>query len=61
MANSDGTVHVGNAHGKIAIWCDESEAIEIAEFYGPRDAFYKEVMKAVSVAYPKTERERGNE
>lgn len=49
----DGEVHIGNAHGRIAIWCNESEAIEIAGIYGPHDGFYKDVMWAIEKAYPK--------
>jgi hypothetical protein len=45
--------HVGNAHGRIAVWCDESEAIELAERYHPDDVFRLELMEAVERAYPK--------
>ena len=49
----DGTVHIGNARGRIAIWCDESEATEIAQLYLPTDGFYKDVMWAIEKAYLK--------
>lgn len=48
-----GVVHIGNPVGRIAIWCDEREAMDIANWYGPRDLFYREVVEAVEKAYPK--------
>lgn len=50
-----GAVHVGNPHGKIAIWCDETEAVDLANHYGPSDDFFREVMDAVEKAYPESE------
>ena len=46
-------IHIGNPNGRIAVWCDEDEAVELALVYGPRDGFYREVMDAVEQAYPK--------
>lgn len=50
-------VHIGNAKGRIAIWCDESEAIDLAMIYGPGDGFYREIMAAIEMAYPKESQE----
>lgn len=47
--------HIGNARGRIAVWLDESEAIDLAEFYGPGDEAHAEIMAAVERAYPKVE------
>lgn len=49
----NGVAHIGNAHGKIAVYLNESEAIDLAHHYGPGDAAYDEIMEAVEVAYPK--------
>ena len=46
-------VHIGNPRGRIAIWCDESEAIDLAHMYGVRDLFYRDIMNAIEEAYPK--------
>lgn len=45
--------HVGNAHGRIALWLDEVEALDLAEHYGRHDLAYDELTKAVERAYPK--------
>lgn len=47
-----GIVEIGNPRGKIALYLDEQEAIDMAWHYGPRDTFYDEMMKAVEQAYP---------
>jgi hypothetical protein len=52
-ADSKGVVHIGNARGKIAVYLDETEAIDLAYLYGPRDDAYRELMEAVETAYPK--------
>lgn len=52
-------VHIGNPKGKIAIWCDESEAIGLANMYGFRDGFFKDIMDAVAKAYPPIPSEEG--
>jgi len=49
--NGRGEVHLGN--GKIAVWLDEKDAIDMAHHYGPSDRFYDELMYAVKLAYPK--------
>ena len=51
------TVHIGNARGRIAVWLDEEEAIDMAEHYGSRDLFSEELMWAVEKVYPKEEEE----
>lgn len=46
-------VHIGNARGRIAIWCDESDALEMASRYTYPDEFGREILEAVEQAYPK--------
>ena len=53
QADRNGVVHIGNASGKIAVYLDETEAIDLAYLYGPRDDAYRELMEAVEIAYPK--------
>jgi hypothetical protein len=43
--------HVGNPRGRIAVWLDEGEAIDLAVMYGS-DGAYDELMQAVERAYP---------
>lgn len=50
-----GEQHIGNPNGLIAIWCDESEAIDIATHYLWPDEFGREIMQAIERAYPKRE------
>lgn len=57
VGNSKDVVHIGNPRGKIAIWCDDSEALDIAYSYSPQDRFYQEIMDAVVKAYPPSEQE----
>lgn len=45
-------VEIGNAHGRIALYLDEREAIDLAEHYGRSDEAYRELMEAVEKAYP---------
>jgi hypothetical protein len=45
--------HIGNARGRIAVWLDESEAIDLAHHFGPRDLAYTELLEAVERAYPR--------
>jgi hypothetical protein len=59
--NSKGEVHIGSNKGKIAVWLNESEAIDMAHTYGPSDRFYDELMYAVSLAYPQVEDESNGE
>lgn len=47
-----GEVHIGNNRGKIALWLDETEAIDLAYKYGLDDLGSKELLNAVEVAYP---------
>ena len=49
---------IGNAHGRIAMYFDWAEAIDLAEHYGPGDAAYKEILDAVERAYPERDHER---
>ena len=49
------TQHVGNPRGLIAIWCDESEALDIADRYRYPDTFGIDIIKAVQRAYPRDE------
>jgi hypothetical protein len=49
----NGVVEIGNARGKIAVYLDETEAIDLAYLYDPRDVAHRELMEAVEVAYPK--------
>lgn len=51
--NSKGEVHIGSSNGKIAVWCTESEAYDMANTYGERDGFFEEMMDAIKLAYPK--------
>ena len=44
---------IGNPRGRIAVYLDEREAIDMAEHYGSHDLFSKELMDAVERAYPK--------
>lgn len=54
--------HIGNPRGRIAVWLDEAEAIDLAHLYGHRDGAYEEILDAVERAYPKEENMlRGNE
>lgn len=55
MDVEQGIVRIGNPQGRIALYLDDTEAIDIAEFYGPRDYAYRELMDAVERAYPKEE------
>jgi hypothetical protein len=45
-------VEIGNARGRIALYLDETEAIDLAHQYGPGDRAYDELMDAVEKAYP---------
>lgn len=45
-------VEIGNARGRIALYLDETEAIDLAHHYGPGDAAYEELMAAIERAYP---------
>lgn len=47
--------HIGNPRGRIALWLDETEAIELAEHFGRNDSAYDELMEAVERAYPAAE------
>jgi hypothetical protein len=57
VSDEPGVVEIGNAHGKIAIYCDEDEAINIASHYPYPDVFGREILAAVEKAYPKDETE----
>ena len=46
------TQHIGSAHGRIALWLTESEAIDLAHLYGLDDIGAREIMEAVEKAYP---------
>jgi hypothetical protein len=50
-----GEQHIGNPHGLIAIWCNESEAFDIASHYPWPDKLSQEIGEAVERAYPKDE------
>lgn len=52
----EGIVSIGNAKGKIAIYCDESEAIDLAHLYHSEDGFRNEILEAVEAAYPKEQK-----
>jgi hypothetical protein len=45
-------VEIGNAQGRIAVYLNETEAIDLAHLYGPSDRAYDELMDAVERAYP---------
>lgn len=45
-------VKIGNSRGRIALYLDETEAIDLAHHYGPGDLAYDELMDAVEQAYP---------
>lgn len=45
-------VEIGNPRGKIALLLDESDAVNLAEVFGPSDLAWKELMDAVEKAYP---------
>lgn len=47
------TFEIGNAHGRIALYLNEREAIDLAVLYGSGDRAYDELMEAVKQAYPK--------
>jgi hypothetical protein len=44
-------VEIGNAHGRIALYLDETEAIDLAGLYGSYDLAYEELLEAVEKAY----------
>lgn len=48
------TVKIGNSRGKICLYLDEGEAIDLAYKYGLDDAGAKELLDAVERAYPET-------
>jgi len=50
----DGIVRIGNPKGKIALYLDENEAMDVMYFYGPRDGAYRELWDAIVAAYPPT-------
>lgn len=50
--NSDGIVRVGNTRGRIALYLDETEAVDLAYKYGLDDEGAKELLAAVEAAYP---------
>lgn len=45
--------HIGNAHGRIAVWLDEQEALDLAAHFPYPDLFGAELAEAVERAYPK--------
>jgi hypothetical protein len=45
-------VEIGSAHGKIALYLTETEAIDLAHLYGLDDTGAQEIMEAVEKAYP---------
>lgn len=47
-----GVVEIGDADGRIAVYLNESSAIDLAYLYDSRDPFRSELLNAVSVAYP---------
>jgi hypothetical protein len=49
----NGVVEIGNAHGKVAVYLDEREAIDVALMYGDGDGMYDEILAAVEAAYPR--------
>lgn len=53
MIKRGNIVEIGS--GKIAVYLDESEAIDMAHHYGLDDGFSKDLLKAVEIAYPKQE------
>ncbi len=53
--------HIGNPHGRIAVWLDEIEAIDLAHLYGTHDEAYLEILKAVELAYPAVTATEGTE
>lgn len=51
-----GTVHIGSARGKIAVWFDETEAWDLYYRLHSDDTFRPELAKAILEAYPDSER-----
>lgn len=47
-----GIVEIGNAHGKIAIYCDEGEAWDLYHMFSPEDSFRRDIAYAIQKAYP---------
>ena len=47
-----GAVHIGNPKGKIAVWCDETQANDLISLYGPNDGFTQDLRGAIEEAYP---------
>lgn len=45
-------VEIGNPRGRIAVYLDETEAIDMAHHYGLGDGFAAELLEAVEKAYP---------
>lgn len=45
-------VHIGNAHGKIALWLTKYEAIGLAQILGSDDNITAELYEAIEAAYP---------
>lgn len=50
-------VEIGSAHGRIALYLTETEAIDLAHLYGLDDIGAREIMEAVEKAYPKPDEE----
>lgn len=44
--------HIGVADGRIAIWCDETLAFDIAAHFPYPDRFSQEIHEAIERAYP---------
>lgn len=44
-------VEIGDADGLIALFLDETAAVDLAYLYGPSDDAYDEIMRAVEEAY----------
>ena len=52
MRRDPHVVEIGSAHGKIALYLTEAEAIDLAHLYGLDDIGAQEIMEAVETAYP---------
>lgn len=48
-------VHIGHAHGRIALWLTKDEAIALHNILGVDDLGAAELSEAIDVAYPPPE------
>lgn len=59
LPDRNGVVHIGSAHGKVAVYLTETEAYDLADLYGHGDSFSTEIIDAAIAAYPAIEVDEG--